>query len=92
MLHVTVMCAPDKFPVRDFLPPEDQLTLDSAFEELNRGLHHLEKAIANQDSMPRIRALLDESLSLYKKGEKIQGAHLLQDLEDMLYGKPSYRP
>jgi len=92
LLHVTVMCAPDKFPVRDFLQPEDQLTLDTAFRDLNYGMQFVAKRIKDSGKLSQIQTMLDAALLFYRQGETMKGAHLLQDLEDMIFGKPSYRP
>ena len=92
LLHVTVMCAPDKFPVRDYLQPEDQLTLDTAFKDLHYGMQFVAKHVKDAERLSQIQAMLDEALVSYKQGLAIEGAHLLQDLEDMIFGKPSYRP
>jgi hypothetical protein len=89
LLHVAVMCAPDKFPVRDFLQPQDQLTLDSAFKDLNRGIEFVRGEAIDKS---KLQAMLDQSLALYRQGRAVEGAHILQDLEDMVFGKPVYRP
>lgn len=92
LLHVIVLCAPDRFPTRDFLKAEDQLTLNTAYRDMNYGMQFVAKKIRNTDTLAKIQSMLDQSLEFYLQGEKVKGAHLLQDLEDLIYGKPSYRP
>lgn len=92
ILHVTVLCAPDRFAVRDFLDEDEQLTLETAYRDLNYGMQFVAKKVKNPEIVAQVQQMLDQSLSLYKSGEEQKGAHMLQDLEDIVFGKPSYRP
>lgn len=91
LLHVTVICAPDKFPVRDFLKPEDQLNLESAFRDLIGGLIFVEGYVSDT-GLIEVKSMLESSLISYRNGQAMEGAHFLQDAEDLVFGKPSYRP
>lgn len=92
ILHVTVLCAPDRFSVEDYLEDDEQLTLETSYRDLNYGMQFVAKKLKNPDIITRVQQMLDESFALYKQGERIKGAHMLQDLEDVVFGKPSYRP
>ena len=80
-IATVVLCAPDRFPKRDYLAEEDQLTLDRAFEELNAGMEFVRKEITDEVELARLQRLLDESLAAYRAGDEVKGAHLLQDFE-----------
>jgi hypothetical protein len=76
--------APEGFPVEDFLPDEEQMTLELAFEELRQGIQY--SRALKSDSTKRATAsdLLERSLRAYRKSEWEQGAALLCDFEKCL--------
>lgn len=80
-----VLCAPDSFPQRDYLPPHEQVNLERAFEELRNGIDlvHRENREAGRSKL--LSQLLDESLSLYKAGNELAAAHKLQDFQDAIF-------
>lgn len=80
-----VVHAPDRFPVEDYLAPEEQMTLQKAFDELRHGLSLIDPEIADKDKSRRLSSLLEESLAAYRSGEMVKGAHLLQDLEGLIF-------
>lgn len=84
-LAQVIVCAPDDFIEVDYLPPEDQLDLDKAFVELNRGMCFIAETVEDPEELRTLQALLDEALSAYRKGEQIRGAHLLQDFERFVF-------
>lgn len=86
-IATVVLCAPDRFPKRDFLAEEDQLTLDRAFAELNAGMEFVRKRNPDPAVHQQLQGLLDESLAAYRRGEEVKGAHLLQDFEQVVFGK-----
>ena len=92
ILHVTVLCAPDRFSVEDYLDDDEQLTLETAYRDLNYGMQFVAKKVKKPEIVAQVQQMLDDSLALYKKGDRVKGSHLLQDLEDIVFGKPSYRP
>jgi hypothetical protein len=78
-IATVVLCAPDRFPHRDFLADDQQMDLDRAFDFLRDGI-----AIAYpEDGFAAKRAslhhALDRSLSAYRQGDQVGGAHILQD-------------
>jgi len=91
LLHVTVLCAPDRFSVEDYLEEDEQLTLETAYRDLNYGMQFVAKKVKSPEIVANAQKMLDESLACYRQGERVKGAHMLQDLEDIVFGKPSYR-
>lgn len=84
-LGYMIVHAPD-FPEEDFLEPHEQLTLESAFEELKKGLafvtaSHTEIAIGSMNN------LLAKAYSCFDRGDEAQGTRLLQDLDECLHLK-----
>lgn len=75
--------APD-FPEEDFLAPEEQLNLDSAFNLLVDGLSYLNPPL-REDERSVILATFDEARQAFAVGDEIRGASLLQNLEDKLF-------
>jgi hypothetical protein len=80
-----VLRAPNRFPVEDYLPPDQQVTLEKAFDRLRHGIEiaypddfHLEKRVL-------LYSILDQSFAAYKAGEDVKGAHLLQDFERNIF-------
>lgn len=80
-----VLRAPDRFPVEDYLPADQQMNLDRAFDELRRGLGLVEPEVANDEKRKGLQQLLDESLNAYRMGDDMKGAHLLQDFEALIF-------
>jgi hypothetical protein len=61
------------------------MNLDKAFIELNNGLDFFDLTAVDKAEVAYARALLSKSLAAYKNGDKIQGAHLLQDFEEFVF-------
>jgi hypothetical protein len=80
-----VLSAPDRFPVEDFLEPEQQMTLDLAFELLREGVEIAYPPDFHPEKKPTLYALLDRSLSAYRAGDRRTGAHVLQDFESQIF-------
>lgn len=80
-----VLRAPNRFPKEDYLAESEQMTLDRAFLELSHGVELVEKDFPGADKDRGLSALLEQSLTHYRKGEEIAGAHLLQDLEELIF-------
>lgn len=84
-IGIVVLRAPDKFQILDFLPPERQLNLDRAFDELRRGIDFIEPGMANEVKRKHLTSLLDQALAAYKAGDEFKGAHLVQDFQDLIF-------
>lgn len=82
-----VLRAPNSFPVEDYLPPEEQMTLEKAFAELRRGLQMVDPEVANELKREKLSSMLEASLIAYRAGDEVKGAHLLQDFEGMIFKK-----
>ena len=83
------LCAPDRFPVEDWAGPDDQMTLDLAFEGLRLGL-----AMASEEKGQRVeftqgKALVEEAYSAYKEGRVRDGFFKLAQLQKLLKKVPS---
>ena len=77
--------APDRFPKRDFRPPDQQINLDRAFDELRAGTRFIDPEVADEAKQKTLASLLDQSLEAYRKGDEVKGAHLLQDFQDLIF-------
>jgi hypothetical protein len=84
-IGVVVLRAPDKFPVLDFLPLEEQLNLEKAFDELRRGIDFIEPDMADRAKREHLTSLLDQALGAYRLGDEFKGAHLVQDFQDHIF-------
>lgn len=80
-----VLRAPDRFPVEDYLEPEEQMTLERAFVELRRGIDIIKKDSLPSETEIQLGLLLEQSLQAYRSGEELKGAHLLQDFQDRVF-------
>lgn len=85
-ISYVVLYAPDEFPEEDYLSAEEQMTLDTAFRELSRGLRLAldEGAAKSEESV--LRGTLAESKQAYERGDDAHGAQLLQRFETELFG------
>lgn len=83
-LSLVIVHAPDGFPKEDYLRDEEQLTLDSAFKELRDGMKFVESKVASRPALDVLHSQIDQALTLYRQGEDVKGAHLLQDFEQRL--------
>ncbi|UHQ23976.1 hypothetical protein LVB77_04470 [Lysobacter sp. 5GHs7-4] len=88
-LSLVIVHAPDEFPEEDYFEPHEQLNLESAFQELQRGVDLLAKSGMRSSSVAELANLLDTSLLAYRTGNDVKGAHLLQELESHAFGSPS---
>ena len=79
-----MLCAPDQFPVREYLPSSEQMNLSAAFVELRGALGLIDCDPSKRDSLAR---LLDQSLAAYQAGDPVRGSHLLQDFQDLIFGR-----
>jgi hypothetical protein len=79
-----LFCAPDQFPKRDFLRDDEQLTLDKAFDEIERGLQFVTERISDEGALRRLRECLDASLAAFRVGDRLQGSRLLQQFKATL--------
>ncbi|HWU85017.1 MAG TPA: hypothetical protein VN028_06755, partial [Rhodocyclaceae bacterium] len=84
-----VLCAPDRFPIRDYLSADEQMNLEKAFNELRHGLSFIDIEVADEAKRKRLDTLLDQALVAYREGDERGGAHLMQDFQDLIYKRDS---
>lgn len=77
--------APDRFPHRDFLAPDQQMTLDRAFEQLRAGAVLAYPEDAYSAKRAKLFGLLDRSYAEYKSGDEIKAGHLLNEFENNIF-------
>lgn len=73
-----VLTAPDAFPV------DDNMSLSSAFEELEHGLKCAERECGASPAIEQCKTLFREARCLYDEGKVKEGAWKLQDAEELL--------
>ncbi len=79
--------APDNFPYEDFLPEDQQMNLDRAFEQLRKGVEIAYPDDFFPEKKVMLSEILDRSYALYKSGDNIAAGHLLNDFEDNIFKK-----
>ena len=80
-----VLSAPNRFPQEDYLGPEEQMTLERAFEELRYGVRLVEKDFPGSDAKRGLSLLIERSLESYRSGDAKAGAQTLQDFQDLVF-------
>ena len=80
-----VLCAPDRFPRRDYIPEDRQMNLERAFEELKQAISLVETDYPGADQQRGLSATLDRALASYRQGDIVAGAHTLQDFQDLIF-------
>lgn len=84
------LCAPDMFPTRDGVGPEDQWNVDLAFNGLREGL-----VLATTEKGPRpvfqeCELLIDEAYKEYASGHTKEGYLKLDEVYKRLKGIPTH--
>lgn len=77
--------APDSFPYRDFLAPDQQMNLDRAFEQLRHGVSIAYPGDSFSDRRAPLIAILDESYSAFRAGKRLEACHLLNQFQDQIF-------
>lgn len=80
--------APDRFPYRDFLSRDEQMTLDKAFEQLHAGVLIAYPENDNADRRDDLQKLLDRSYIAYRNGDEMLGGTLLNEFEESIFKRP----
>jgi hypothetical protein len=77
--------APDRFPHREFLPDDQQMTLDLAFDQLRKGVEiaYPEPSYASKRAL--LNGILDRSYAAYKSNDEIAAGHLLNEFQDSIF-------
>ena len=79
--------APNSFPYRDFLPASEQMTLQSAFEQLRKGIHIAYPEPAYEAKRLELSQLLDSSQAAYSLGNEHLAGSLLNEFQDNIFSK-----
>lgn len=80
-----------EFRKRDFLPPEEQLNLDRAFDELDQGLGYLRGLRKDTERLAEIRNRLSAAREAFRTRDRDAGCRIMEELEPLLFGRPARR-
>ena len=78
------MCAPNQFPVREGVPPEDQWTLDLAFRGLREGLSLAATEKGSRTEFDECSRLVEQAYTHYKSGQRKEGFFALDEAHKLL--------
>ena len=78
------MCAPDNFPVREGLPPDDQWSLALAFRGLREGLALAILEKGERSEFSACSKLIDDAFEHYQAGRKRDGFFALDEAQRVL--------
>ena len=84
-LGFLVLTAPDRFPQRPPFGSDQEKNLRTKFKELEEGFVFVEQKIRDPAVLAQLRELMNSSLEAYLQGERKNGAHLLQDIQDIVF-------
>ncbi len=78
--------APNYWKEKDFLLPEEQMTLDRAFKLLRDGIEVAYPESTFSSKRALLNEALDRALEAYRDGDEVTGATILQDeFEDQIF-------
>ncbi|WP_254507622.1 hypothetical protein [Anatilimnocola floriformis] len=83
------LCSPDEFSLRDGVGPDDQWTLDLAFEGLRLGLRMAAEEKGLRDEFAQGELLVEEAFAAYRDGRIHDGFFRLEELQELLKKIPS---
>lgn len=78
------MCAPDRFPTREGVQPEDQWTLDLAFQGLRTGLSRAVAEKGPRAEFDEFSKLVEDAYIHYKAGRIKDGFMVLEQANKTL--------
>lgn len=84
-----ILCAPDDFPVDDWLEPADQMNLERAFVGLRYGLDLTLTETSRDDVVASCRQLTEAAHAEYQAGRDLQGQRMLEEMDRLLSKLPS---
>ena len=89
--YVTMVlaCAPELFFEEDWLPPEEQLDLEKAFEGLEIGYRVVAREVGEIPLLARCRQLTSEALERDRAGQDFEGQQKLEQVELLINSLPS---
>lgn len=83
------MRSPDRYPVREGVGPDEQWTLDLAFEGLRHGLSLTAAEKGDLPVLSTCRAMIEEAYTHYREGRMRDGFVKLEEMEKLLRKLPS---
>jgi hypothetical protein len=84
-LGFVVLSAPNKFPKVGPFGVDPTENLEIAFSQLRDAMSLVKKKTDEPKLLQEINTLLESSLTAYRAGDNKQGAHLLQDIQNILF-------
>lgn len=85
MIAYMVLSAPNDFPVEDFLPAGEQMTLERGFTDMRERLERMAASVGQEDIIAECRSCLVDSLQAYQDNRVKEGAWKLQEMERLLW-------
>lgn len=82
-------CASTEFPAEECANPDDQMTLDLAFEGLRLGLEMATKEKGEREEFVKGRALVEDACDAYREGRIRDGFFKLEELQKVLRKVPT---
>jgi hypothetical protein len=83
-VSMVISCAPDLFIPYDWLPPEQQLTLERAFAGIRFGLDLMKRDGRDPAIVLLCHELVEEACALYQAGQDHAGQKKLEEMEKLL--------
>ncbi len=83
------LCSPDQFPVRERRAPEEQWTLDLAFEGLRYGLSCAVQEKGERPVFEKCRQLVEQAHRHYREGNMREGFFTLEEVCKLLRKVPT---
>lgn len=81
---------PDEFPPREGVGPDEQWTLDLAFEGLRMGLRMAVKEKGERDELMQGARVVEDAYAAYRDGRVRDGFFKLEELQKLLKKVPSH--
>jgi hypothetical protein len=77
--------APTSFPYRDFIPADQQMNLDRAFDQLRTGVNIAYPEASFADKRASLFNLLDQAYAAYKEENEIRAGHILNEFQGGIF-------
>lgn len=83
------LCAPNEFPIETDLEPDEQMTLDRAFDGLRFGLDLTAQEKGDLPVLATCRTLVEEAYVHYREGRVREGFFTLEAMRKLVRKIPS---